>query len=87
MKGKHQDNSLLCTAGDEIDNAVFAAILSLSPSDNRPEWQMSLIGEATDAIKSVMENHGLKVCHPWQDEGKTVCYRTEDHCTYCTRSK
>ena len=51
MKGKHQDNGLLCTAGDEIDNAVFAAILSLSPSDNRPEWQMSLIGEATDAIK------------------------------------
>lgn len=61
MKGKRQDDDLLCSAGDEIDNSVFAAILSLSPSENRPEWDMSLIGEATDAIESVMERHGLKV--------------------------
>lgn len=28
MKGKRRDDDLLCSAGDEIDNAVFAAILS-----------------------------------------------------------
>ena len=87
MKGKRQDDDLLCSAGDEIDNAVFAAILSLSPSENRPEWDMSLIGEATDAIESVMERHGLKVCRPWQDEDETICYCTEDRCKYCTRSQ
>lgn len=87
MKGKRQDDDLLCSAGDEIDNAVFAAILSLSPSDNRPEWDMSLIGAAADAIESVMEQYGLKICRPWQDEDETICYCTEDRCTHCTRSQ
>ena len=83
MKG---DPDLLCSAGDEIDNAVFKAILSLSPSKNRIEWDMSIIGAATDAIESVMEQHGLKVCRPWEDEDETICYRTGDRCKHCTRS-
>lgn len=81
-----EDPDLLCSAGDEIDNAVFAAILVLSQPENCPAWDMSLIGDATDAIKSVMEQHGLSVCHPWQDEDETICYCTEDCCTYCVRS-
>ena len=81
------DDDLLCTAGDEIDNAVFRAIFALSPPQSGLEWDKSLIGEATDAIKSVMERHGLKVCHPWQDEDGTICCHTEDHCSYCTRCK
>ncbi len=79
------DPDLLCSAGDEIDNAVFAAILSISPPENRPEWSMSIIGEATDAIESVMKRHGLKVCCPWQDEDENICYDTEDRCKHCTR--
>lgn len=83
MKG----DDLLCAGGDEIDNAVFKAILSLSTSKTCIEWDVSIIGEATDAIKSVMERHGLKVCHPWQEEDGSICYYTEDHCVYCPRCK
>lgn len=82
-----KDDDLLCTAGDEIDNAVFRAIFALSPPQSGLEWDKSLIGEAADAIKSVMERHGLKACHPWQNEDGTICYRTGDHCSYCTRCK
>lgn len=79
------DPDLLCSAGDEIDNAVFKAIFSLCPSKSSLEWDMSLIGAATDALESVMEQYGLAVCHPWQDEDETICYCTEDRCTHCTR--
>lgn len=74
-------------AGNEIDNAVFAAILSLSPSKNRPERNMSLMEAATDAIEAVMEQHGLNVCRPWQDEDDTICFCTEARCKHCTRSQ
>ena len=82
-----KDNDLLCAAGDEINNAVFKAILSLSTSKTRIEWDPSIIEEATDAIKSVMERHGLKVYHPWKEEDGTICYSTGEHCSYCTRCK
>lgn len=87
MKGKRADNDSRCSSGDEINNAVFKAIFSLSPSQNGLKWDMSLIGEATDAIKSVMERYGLKVCHPWKDEDGADCYCAEDRCAYCARSK
>lgn len=87
MKGKCADNDLRCAFGDEIDNAVFKAIFSLSPTQNGLKWDMSLIGEATDAIKSVMEHHGLKICQPWKDEDGADCYCTEDRCVYCARSQ
>lgn len=82
-----KDSDLLCAAGDEVGNAVFAAILSLSASENRPEWDMSIIGAATDAIESVMEQHGLKVCRPWEDQDEVICYQTEDRCSHCSRVK
>lgn len=83
MKG---DSDLLCTAGDAIDNAVFAAILSLCTPESRPEWDMSLIGVATDAVTDVMEKHGLKVCHPFEDCNEVICHKSEDRCSYCNRS-
>lgn len=55
-----KDDDFLRTAGDEIDNAVFKAIFALIQPQSGLECGKSLIGEATDAIRSVMECNGLK---------------------------
>lgn len=60
MKVACKNESLRRAVRDEIDNAVFTAIFSLCPSKDCLQWDESLIGEATDAIKSVMERYGLK---------------------------
>jgi hypothetical protein len=47
---------------DEIDNSVFECVSTLS--EKELEWDMQLIGEVTDAIKSVLERYGITVRHP-----------------------
>lgn len=47
---------------DTIDNAVFDCIKILA--EKEVEWDMSLIGEATDSLKEVMLEHGIVVRHP-----------------------
>ena len=84
MKG---NSNLLCADWDDIDNSVFKTILSLGTPKTRIDRDMQIIREATDAIKSVMERNGLKVCHPWKTEDGNICYHTEDHCSYCTLCK
>jgi hypothetical protein len=48
---------------DDIDNAVFDCI-SVLAEDINMEWNMQIIGETTDAIKSVLSDHNIKVRHP-----------------------
>ena len=50
---------------DTIHNAVYDCILALAEKngDELP-WNMSIIGEATDAIQAVLENHGFQMRYP-----------------------
>lgn len=47
---------------DEIDNAVFACLCTLAEQDF--EWDMEIIGEVTEDIRSVLERHGIKMRWP-----------------------
>lgn len=47
---------------DEIDNAVFSCITTLT--EQKLEWNMEIIGKVTDAIKGVLAEYNLKVRHP-----------------------
>lgn len=47
---------------DEIDNAVFDCICTLA--EQVLEWDMYLIGEVTDVIKTVLAEQGIHVRHP-----------------------
>lgn len=82
-----KDDDLLCKQGDEIYYAVYGAICALSPGE-KPEWDMSVIGPATDALVSTMEDHGLATCYPWQDENEDICYSLpDDRCEHCQRGQ
>lgn len=48
---------------DEIDNAVYECLHVLTEMADL-DWNMEIIGEATDALKTVLINHGYKVRHP-----------------------
>lgn len=78
-----KDENLLCATGDEIDNAVFDAIQALSLEEL--EWDMSLIGEVSEFIESLLSERNLKPCHPWQDEDENICYSTCSRCPYCLK--
>lgn len=47
---------------DEIDNSVHECICILAEKDL--EWNMEIIGNVTDAIKSVLSTYGIAVRHP-----------------------
>ena len=82
-----KDEDFLCEQGDKIDNAVYAAICALCSGD-KPEWDMALIGPATEALAEAMERHGLTVCHPWLNENEDICYSLpHDRCGYCNRTQ
>ena len=51
---------------DEIDNAVYALILTLTEkTEDELEWDMELIGDITDAIISELwHSHKMRVRHP-----------------------
>ena len=50
---------------DEIDNSVYQLILTLAEkSEDEIEWSMELIGEVTDAVKSVLTKFDIPVQHP-----------------------
>ena len=51
---------------DTIDNAVYQVILTLTEkTDEELPWNMEIIGNATDAIKSfLLRELGLQVRHP-----------------------
>ena len=49
---------------------------------------MAVIGPATDALVSTMEEHGLATCYPWQDENEDICYSLpDDRCEHCQRGQ
>ena len=48
---------------DEIDNTVFDCIRALAEKPDM-EWDMQVIGNVTDAIKSTLSEFGLSVRHP-----------------------
>lgn len=78
-----KDEDLLCKQSDAIYNAVYDAICALSPGE-KPEWDAAIICPAVDALVNVMEDHGLAVCYPWQDENEDICYSLpDDRCEHC----
>ena len=50
---------------DEIDNAVYDLIVSLSEKNGEElEWSMEIIGAVTDAIKETLAGFNIQVRHP-----------------------
>lgn len=47
---------------DEIDNTVYACICTLA--EKPIEWDMEIIGEVTEKIRSVLEKHGIQMRWP-----------------------
>jgi hypothetical protein len=47
---------------DDIDNAVFGCLCALA--EKELEWDMELIGEATDVLKDILKDRGFPVRHP-----------------------
>lgn len=47
---------------DEIDNAVYECICILA--EKELDWDMEIIGNATEAIIAELENHDIKVRYP-----------------------
>ncbi len=80
-----KDEDMLCDVNGSIYDLVYRAIQALTDGD-APEWDMGLIAETTDAITDVMEQHGIPVCYPWEDEEGNICYSDDDErCSHCTR--
>mgnify|MGYP006897807703 CR=1 FL=1 len=78
-----RDEDLLCSQNEVIYNAVYNAICALSP-DTKPEWDMAVIGEATDSIVEIMQKMNLETCYPWQNENEDICYSQQaERCAYC----
>lgn len=56
---------------DEIDNCVYECICTLA--EKEIEWDMHIIGDVIDSIKTVLDMHNIKVRHPGiceDDDGK-----------------
>jgi hypothetical protein len=80
----HSDDDLLCEAGDRIDNAVHAALSSLCV--NELDWDLSLIGPATEALEALLVARGIPTCHPWENENGNICYSlSEERCAHCPK--
>ena len=47
---------------DEIDNTVYACICTLA--EKPIEWDMEIIGEVTEEIRSVLEKHEIQMRWP-----------------------
>jgi len=78
-----KDDTLLCEHNDDIYNAIHAAINALS-ANGPQEWNMTVIGEATEALVEVMEKFGISVCYPWENEDEDICYSLQDErCESC----
>ncbi len=72
---------------DEIDNAVYALILTLTEktAEDLP-WNMEIIADVTQAAKYALEGpHGLPVRHPGvltHTDGRQSCEEYDNpHCT------
>lgn len=72
-------------------NAVIISLIKAAmynhniPKGQEPEWDMSVIGDATDMIETFLETQGLHVCRPWQDDEECICWSTNERCPWCTR--
>lgn len=60
---------------DEIDNAAYALITAIARVEKELEWDMKIIGEVVDAVKSVLDDFNVPVCHPFFAD-ETPCYKT-----------
>lgn len=78
----------LCDRNDEIDNAAYnlcAVLLGKDAKQLESEfpWQMDIVGNITEDVVSILEDHGYPVCWPYYEDtesGQTPCCAT-DTCT------
>lgn len=62
-------DNFLTDRNDIIDNAVYQLILTLTDkTEDELEWDMSIIGDVTLAIESVLARHDITICHPYHEE-------------------
>lgn len=84
----------LCGRNDLIDNTCYELICALTAADYRqpyqqdnaiPEWDMAIIGEANDAVKQILHDMAIHVCHPYYCND-VPCYLAGDcdnpHCLF-----
>ena len=78
----------------EIAFAENAPDISIAMAEHRLraddiEWDMSIIGEVTDALEQTLNANGvIRTCHPWQNENEHICYSLDcERCSYCPRKK
>lgn len=62
---------------DEVDNAAYALITAIARTEKEIEWDMEIIGEVVDAVKSVLDDFNVPVCHPFFAD-ETPCYKTSE---------
>lgn len=72
----------LCGRNDRIDNACYELICALATTDYRqddaiPEWDMAIIGEANDAVKQILHDAAIHICHPYYCDN-VPCYLAGD---------
>lgn len=78
------DEDLLCEAGDKIDNASFDALCALSAVPL--EWDMEKIALVNEAIEDILSRFNIPTCHPWENGENTICYATNERCSYCKKA-
>lgn len=67
----------LCERNDFVDNKIYQLVLDLTGKrESELGWDMSVIGDVTDAISAVLETHGMHFCHPYHEgDSETPCYK------------
>jgi hypothetical protein len=86
---KEKFEDFLCEKGDLVDNAVYAALCSLvqfrddeaseDEAENALPWDMSIIGEAAEALESILKESGVAFCRPYHcGDDETPCYLDPD---------
>lgn len=49
------------------------------------EWNMEIIGDVLEELKSLLILEDVNTCHPWEDENEHICYSTGEKCWYCRK--
>ena len=63
MKKELELTDAMVERNDEIDNAVFDCVKTLSEQPDM-DWNMAIIGDVTDSMKAALKRHSIKVRHP-----------------------
>ena len=75
--------SVFCLARMAAAAALFDAGLQKEVSDL--DWDITIIGDVTDAIESELKLQNIPVCRPWQDDQEHICWSTPERCEWCSR--